>query len=181
MIKFNVASINKCTEVEGPFKRLCIWFQGCNIHCKGCCNPDYQQFVPKNLMALDVIISIIKEAQKEFGIEGVTFSGGEPSLQQNLPILTSKIKELGLGVISFTGHNYEDVKDCFVGCDVVLDGAYKQAEKETQRRLLGSKNKRIICLTERYKDCIDTWFNSSETKTMEVSLADKIVINGDAV
>lgn len=181
MIKFNVASINKCTEVEGPFKRLCIWFQGCNIHCKGCCNPDYQQLVPKNLMTLDVIISIIKEAQKEFGIEGVTFSGGEPSLQQNLPILTSKIKELGLGVISFTGHNYEDVKDCFVDCDVVLDGAYKQAEKEAQRRLLGSKNKRIICLTERYKDCIDTWFNSSETKTMEVSLADKIVINGDAV
>lgn len=181
MIKFNVASINKCTEVEGPFKRLCIWFQGCNIHCKGCCNPDYQQLVPKNLMTLDVIISIIKEAQKEFGIEGVTFSGGEPSLQQNLPVLTSKIKELGLGVISFTGHNYEDVKDCFVGCDVVLDGAYKQAEKETQRRLLGSKNQRIICLTERYKDCIDTWFNSSETKTMEVSIADKIVINGDAV
>lgn len=181
MIKFNVASINKCTEVEGPYKRLCIWFQGCNIHCNGCCNPDYQQLVPKNLMLLDEIISIIKEAQKEFGIEGVTFSGGEPSLQQNLPVLTSKIKELGLGVISFTGHNYEDVKDCFVGCDVVLDGAYKQAEKETQRRLLGSKNQRIICLTERYKDCIDTWFNSSETKTMEVSFADKIVINGDAV
>ena len=181
MIKFNVASINKCTEVEGPFKRLCIWFQGCNIRCKGCCNPDYQQLVPKNLMTLDEIISIIKETQKEFGIEGVTFSGGEPSLQQNLPILTNKIKELGLGVISFTGYNYEDVKDCFVGCDVVLDGAYKQAEKETQRRLLGSKNKRIICLTERYKDCIDTWFNSSKTKKMEVSLADKIVINGDTV
>ena len=165
MIKFNVASINKCTEIEGPYKRLCIWFQGCNIHCNGCCNPDYQQLVPKNLMLLDEIISIIKEAQKEFGIEGVTFSGGEPSLQQNLPVLTSKIKELGLGVISFTGHNYEDVKE---------------AEKETQRRLLGSKNQRIICLTERYKDCIDTWFNNSETKTMEVGLTNKIVINGDA-
>lgn len=181
MIKFNVASINKCTEVEGPFKRLCIWFQGCNIHCIGCCNPDYQALIPKMLFSIEELVNIIKEAQKEFAIEGVTFSGGEPSLQQNLPVLTSKIKELGLGVISFTGHNYEDVKDCFVGCDVVLDGAYKQAEKETQRRLLGSKNQRIICLTERYKDCIDAWFNSSETKTMEVSLADKIVINGDAV
>ena len=179
MIKFNVASINKCTEVEGPFKRLCIWFQGCNIHCKGCCNPDYKQLVPKNLMTLDEIISIIKEAQKEFGIEGVTFSGGEPSLQQNLPILTSKIKELGLGVISFTGHIYEEVKACFVGCDVVLDGAYKENERETKRRLLGSENQRIICLTERYSDCIDEWFNNS--KTMEISLANKIVINGDAV
>ena len=133
------------------------------------------------IFSIDELVTIIKEAQNEFGIEGVTFSGGEPSLQQNLPVLTSKIKELGLGVISFTGHNYEDVKDCFVGCDVVLDGAYKQGEKETQRRLLGSKNKRIICLTERYKDCIDTWFNSSKTKKMEVSLADKIVINGDTV
>ena len=121
----------------------------------------------------------IKESQKEFGIEGVTFLGGEPSLQQNLPKLTSKIKELGLGVISFTGRIYEEVKDCFVGCDVVIDGAYKQDEQDTQRRIIGSKNQRIICLTERYKDCIDAWFNSSETKIMEVGLTDKIIINGD--
>ena len=181
MIKFNVASINKCTEVEGPFKRLCIWFQGCNIHCEGCCNPDYQALIPKHLMSLDELMGIIQEAQNEFGIEGVTFSGGEPSLQQNLPILTSKIKELGLGVISFTGHDYEEVKECFVGCDVVLDGAYQQDQKETQRRLLGSTNQRIICLTDRYADCIQEWFNNSETKTMEISLANNIIINGDAI
>ena len=180
MIKFNVASINKCTEVEGPFKRLCIWFQGCNIHCEGCCNPDYQALIPKMLFSIDELVTIIKEVQNEFGIEGVTFSGGEPSLQQNLPVLTSKIKELGLGVISFTGRIYEEVKDCFVGCDVVIDGAYKQDEQDTQRRIIGSKNQRVICLTERYKNCIDTWFNNSETKTMEVGLADKIVVNGDA-
>ena len=180
MIKFNVASINKCTEVEGPFKRLCIWFQGCDIHCEGCCNPDYQEFIPRNLMSLDDILSIIKEAQDKFGIEGVTFSGGEPSLQQNLPILTNKIKELGLGVISFTGHLYEQVKDCFEGCDVVLDGSYKKDEKETQRRLIGSRNQRIICLTERYSDCIEDWFTNFNVKAMEVSVSNKIIINGDA-
>ena len=62
MIKFNVASINKCTEVEGPFKRLCIWFQGCNIHCIGCCNPDYQALIPKMLFSIDELVNIIKEA-----------------------------------------------------------------------------------------------------------------------
>ena len=149
MIKFNVASINKCTEVEGPFKRLCIWFQGCNIHCDGCCNPDYQALIPKHLMSLDELMGIIQETQNEFGIEGVTFSGSEPSLQQNLPILISRIKGLGLGVISFTGHDYEEVKECFVGCDVVIDGAYKQDKQDTQRRIIGSKNQRVICLTER--------------------------------
>ena len=179
MIKFNVASINKCTEVEGPFKRLCIWFQGCNIHCEGCCNPDYQALIPKHLMSLDELMEIIQEAQNDFGIEGVTFLGGEPSLQQNLPTLTKKIQELGLGVISFTGRIYEEVKECFVGCDVVIDGAYKQDQKETQRRLLGSTNQRIICLTDRYSDCIHEWFNNANKKIMEVGLTDKIIINGD--
>jgi anaerobic ribonucleoside-triphosphate reductase activating protein len=132
-------------------------------------------------MSLDELMEIIQEAQNDFGIEGVTFLGGEPSLQQNLPILTSRIKGLGLGVISFTGHDYEEVKECFVGCDVVLDGAYKQDQKEKQRRLLGSTNQRIICLTDRYADCIQEWFNNSETKTMEISLANNIIINGDAI
>lgn len=54
MIKFNVASINTCTEAEGPYKRLCIWFQGCDIHCKGCCNPDYQPFEARHIMSLQL-------------------------------------------------------------------------------------------------------------------------------
>jgi hypothetical protein len=63
----------------------------------------------------------------------------------------------------------------------VLDGTYKQDQKETQRRLLGSTNQCIICLTDRYADCIQEWFNNSETKTMEISLANNIIINGDAI
>ena len=58
MIKFNVASINTCTETEGPYKRLAIWFQGCNIHCKGCCNPDYQPLAAKNILSLEELVAI---------------------------------------------------------------------------------------------------------------------------
>lgn len=181
MTKFNVASINQCTEVEGPYKRLCIWFQGCNIHCKGCCNPDYQSLVPKNILSLVEIISIITEAKEKFGIEGVTYCGGEPTLQQNLPQLTEEIHKLGLGVISFTGRNYEEVKDVLHGCDAVLDGAYEADNKETRRRILGSTNQRIICLTDRYKDCIEDWFLCNASKSIEVNIGNVIVINGDAI
>ena len=55
---FNVASIKMCTEALGPFKRMSIWFQGCNIGCKGCCNPELQPLEPRNLMSLDQIVSI---------------------------------------------------------------------------------------------------------------------------
>lgn len=181
MIKFNIASINRCTEVEGPFKRLCIWFQGCNIHCKGCCNPDYQPLVPKNILSLDELVSMISEAKDKFGIEGVTYLGGEPTLQQGLPQLTQEIHELGLGIISFTGRNYEEVKDILYGCDVVLDGCYDEDKLETKRRILGSTNQRIICLTDRYKDCIENWFLKNDNKSVEVNVGLTIVANGDKI
>lgn len=180
MIKFNVASINKCTEVEGPFKRLCIWFQGCDIHCKGCCNPDYQAFAVRNLMTLDELVAVIKDAKEKYGIEGVTYSGGEPTLQQNLPVLTSKIKELGLGVISFTGHLYEQVEEQLGGCDMVLDGAFDESKLETKRKILGSTNQRILCLTDRYKNCVE-WFLTPTTKSIEINVGSTIFANGDKI
>ena len=180
MTKFNVASINCCTEVEGPNKRLTIWFQGCNIHCKGCCNPDYQQFVPKYILSLEQLLQIVKDARDKFGIEGVTYSGGEPTLQQGLPQLTERIHTLGLGVISFTGRSYEQAKDVLEGCDVVLDGAFIAEKRDAQRRILGSTNQRVICLTDRYPDC-DLWFSQGNKKTVEINITDFIIANGDAI
>lgn len=179
MIKFNIASINSCSEVEGPNKRLTIWFQGCNIHCPGCCNPDYQALVLKNILSLEQLIDIIKEAKEKYHIEGVTYSGGEPTLQQNLPLLTKAIHELDLSVLSFTGRNYEEVKDILAGCDVVLDGAFIQEQKETKRKILGSTNQRILCLNEKYQD-YEKWFLNGNVKSMEINVSDYIVVNGDS-
>ncbi len=181
MIKFNVASINQCTEVEGPYKRLCVWFQGCNILCKSCCNPDYQPLVPKNILSLEELVAIITKAKDQFGIEGVTYSGGEPTLQQGLPELTEEIHKLGLGVISFTGRKYETVKNILCGCDAVLDGEFIEDRQDNNRKILGSVNQRIICLTDRYRNCIEDWFSKFECLTAEVNIGNQIIINGDKI
>lgn len=94
-------------------------------------------------MSLEEILSIVRESKERFDIEGATYSGGEPTCQQNLPVLTRAIKSLGLGVISFTGRNYDDVRNLLEGVDMVLDGKFDAKEKETNRRLLGSSNQRI--------------------------------------
>lgn len=179
-IKFNVAGINRLTEAEGPYKRLTIWFQGCDIRCEGCCNPAYQPLVPKHILTLEEIVDIVREAKEEYGIEGVTYSGREPTLQQNLPELTKRIKELGLGVISFTGKKYEDAADLLTGCDVVLDGEYVEAKRDKSRRILGSSNQRIICLTDRYRDVISGWFSSRDKAGIDVNVGEKIVASGDS-
>lgn len=149
------------------------------LKCKGCCNPVYQTLEPKNILSIDELLLIIKESKEKYGIEGVTYSGGEPTLQQNLPILTEKIHELGLGVISFTGRNYEDVSNILAGCDVVLDGPYIETQRDQNRKILGSTNQRIIILSDRYLDCED-WFNN-KSKEVEINIGDYIVANGDAI
>lgn len=132
-------------------------------------------------MSLDDIISVIKKSIDDFDIEGVTYSGGEPTCQQNLPFLTDEIKKLGLGVISFTGRKYEEVSDVLAGIDLVLDGEYVLEEKETKRRLLGSENQRILCLTDRYKNNI-SWFDIVKNgKSVEVNISGKIIFNGDKI
>lgn len=180
MIKFNIASINCCTEIEGPNKRLTIWFQGCTLHCKGCCNPDYQALEPRNILTLDELMKIIIDSKEKYGIDGITYSGGEPTLQKNLKQLTDEIHKIGLGVISFTGRRYEEVQSTLGNCDVVLDGAFIEEQKEARRKVLGSTNQRVIVLTNRYPDC-EKWFFDNGSKTVEINITDKIIANGDAV
>jgi anaerobic ribonucleoside-triphosphate reductase activating protein len=131
-------------------------------------------------MTLDELIAVIKDAKDKHGIEGVTYSGGEPTLQQSLPELTEAIHQLDLGVISFTGHLYEQVSQQLNGCDMVLDGEFEEAKLETKRKILGSTNQRILCLTDRYKNCVD-WFLTPSTKSIEINVGSTIFANGDKI
>ena len=101
-------------------------------------------------MKMSEIISVMKDSQKRFGIEGVTYLGGEPTQQKSLQLLTLEIKKLGLGVICFTGRLFEEVKELLGGCDMVIDGAFDRDLIDTKKRIIGSTNQRIIHLSERY-------------------------------
>ena len=129
-------------------------------------------------LLIEELVAIIREAKEKFGIEGVTYSEGEPMLQQNISVLTDKIHELGLGVISFTGRQFEDVKEILGNRDVVLDGNYDDSRPETKRRLLGSTNQRIISLTNRYDETSLQWFFSGK-KEIEINTGKAISFNGD--
>ena len=150
------------------------------LHCKGCCNPAYQPLEPRNIISLENLLKIINDSKEKYGIEGVTYSGGEPTLQQNLSILTKEIHKLGLGVISFTGRKFEEVSDVLAGCDVVLDGPYIEEQREHVRKVLGSTNQRIIILSDRYPNC-EEWFFNNTSKEVEINVGDYITANGDAV
>lgn len=177
-IKFNVANIKLCTEVEGPFKRCCIWFQGCNLHCKGCCNKELQSMTPRHIISLKELVNIVMQAKQQFDIEGITLSGGEPSLQNNLKYFNDEIHKLGLGIIMFSGKSKNEIDEELVtSVDLLIDGPFIENEVDNSRVLLGSKNKELSFITDRYRDA--SKYFSNPISIEEITTGDYIFINGD--
>lgn len=177
-IKFNVAYIKLLTKIEGPFNRCCIWFQGCNINCKGCCNKDLQPLIPKHIVTLEELVNIVKEAKDKYDIEGITLSGGEPSLQANLKDFNNEIHKIGLGIIMFSGKNIDCIgKDLVNSVDLLIDGPFIESMLDTNRLLIGSKNKHLSFITDRYVNNEVYFYNNNSIE--EVTVEDYIFINGD--
>lgn len=177
-IKFNVAYIKLSTRTEGPFNRCCIWFQGCNLHCKGCCNESLQPLVPNHIVTLNKLVDIVKEAKDKFDIEGITLSGGEPTLQNGLLEFNKKIHKLGLGIIMFSGRNKFQLNQELVNSvDLLIDGPFIEDKLDTKRILLGSTNKNLSFITDRYISQ-SNYFNNP-VSVEEVTIDDYMFINGD--
>lgn len=81
--------------------------QRCNNRCLYCYTVwgDNEQYNPSpslEEMTTDEIKEVIIKLQKEFPIEIIGFSGGEPLLRSDLPDLISFVKERGIAVVIIT-------------------------------------------------------------------------------
>ena len=111
-------------------------------------------------------------------MEGITLSGGEPSLQKGLKHFNDEIHKLGLGIIMFSG-KYKDELDCELvdSVDLLIDGPFIESKLDNKRLLLGSTNKHLNFITERYKNYELYFYN---LKSLEgVTAEHYIFINGD--
>lgn len=178
LILFNIAYIKLSTRTEGPFNRCCIWFQGCNLDCDGCSNKDLQSFNPNHIVTLEKLVDIVKKAKDEYDIEGVTLSGGEPSLQKGLVYFNNEIHKLGLGIIMFSGKTIKNLdKQLVESVDLLIDGPFLKYKKDTSRLLLGSENKNLNFITKRYENEVNYFYNPVAVE--EVVVDEYIFINGD--
>ena len=181
--KFNVACINQCTEAEGPGKRLAIWFQGCDKRCDGCCNPELLDFKQAHILTLEMLVEIINNAKKQFNIEGVSFLGGEPALQQGLAELSLEIKKNGLGVILLTGKKIEDLDGKLrTSVDMIIDGGFEKDKPDNERNLVGSTNQKLFFISERYRP-FEEWFYIPRPKRVEINISGDqgLLFTGDKI
>lgn len=138
--------------VNGYGLRAVLWTQGCYIHCKGCQNSE--TWDPEGGFLVDV--EDVKEELRKFkGQAGITFCGGEPSIQAEAckEIADFCRNELGWNVWSFSGYTYEQLKERggaaweFVkSLDALIDGPFILEQRDLTLKFRGSRNQRLLHL-----------------------------------
>ena len=124
MIKGRIHSIESMGLVDGPGIRTVIFFQGCNLRCAYCHNPDTwamhggKEYSPEELV--NKIIRFKPYFNKSGG--GVTFSGGDPLMQPDFLIECLKLcKANGIHTtIDTSGFGFGKYKDILNYTDLVI-------------------------------------------------------------
>ena len=138
----------------GPGKRIGIWTAGCKKNCKNCMSKVNHEFDEKLQQSIDDIIHIIKNYQKNNIVDGITISGGEPFLQNDLKELILKIKELGINdILIYTGFLLSEIinhDEILKNISVLVDGPYID-ELNDNLPLRGSSNQNVYILNNKYE------------------------------
>jgi anaerobic ribonucleoside-triphosphate reductase activating protein len=152
-MRLNVARVLPRSAANGPGDRFVVWVQGCPLACAGCWNQDTWAFERRNLRGVD---SLAAEVLSTPGIEGVTFSGGEPFAQARaLADLARRARKAGLSVCVFTGYELselrsEDQRSLLALTDILVTGRYDQEKRTTNLPWRGSSNQSVLFLSSRY-------------------------------
>lgn len=149
-MKIRILDILEETMMDGPGLRTSIYCAGCAHHCPGCHNPQSWDFAGGREVTVDELLEVIKA--DEFA--NVTFSGGDPLYQvEAFTELARRIKEeTGKTIWCYTGFTYEEVladtrlSQILPYLDVLVDGPYVEALRDTNLPFRGSSNQRIINL-----------------------------------
>lgn len=154
--KVNIHSIVKTSQINGPGNRSVIWFQGCELNCKGCFNQPIREIKESILLSVKQIINRLPLED----IQGVTISGGEPFLQpKGLYELAKEIKNRGLSLVIYTGYLLDDlidkkcrtIKEILRLTDILIDGPFIDSY-ESNHPWTGSGNQKVYFLTNRYRE-----------------------------
>ena len=151
--RINLAYFLEHSRANGHGDRAVVWVQGCHMKCPGCFNPQNWSFKPNIMTPVTELANRILMIE---GIEGVTFSGGEPFLQaEALGELAEILQQHGLTVLVFTGFKYDVLRGknrrswnrLLNAADMLVSGRYEQERATDGKGLIGSTNQEVISLT----------------------------------
>jgi pyruvate formate lyase activating enzyme len=135
---------------DGDGIRTIIFFAGCPLRCKWCANPE-GLYIDNNLVykySVEQILKIIERQEifYRYSGGGVTFSGGEATLQKDmLREMVNKLYDRGINLaIETSGYfEFEEVKDIFKKLDMIFIDL-KHMDDMKHKAFTGVSNEKIL-------------------------------------
>lgn len=155
-LRVSIHAIITHSRVNGPGVRSVVYFQGCDLGCAGCWNPATHALVGTVRSAEDVAAQVLGTV----GIDGVTFSGGEPMQQGSaLTALISILKVLrpSLSMGMYSGYTERELDgitawpDVRPHIDFAVLGRFVAA-KPSSLPLRSSANQVLRLFSGRYRE-----------------------------
>ena len=160
-IKLRVLDIIDGTIVDGPGLRTSIYLAGCRHECQGCHNPQSWDFNGGKDMTIAEILNHV-----EYNGFNVTLSGGDPLYQVDAATaLCNELRKRDVTVWVYTGFTYEHIlaneklSQILSVADVLVDGPFIEAKRDTSLLFRGSSNQRLIDLHKSRGPNIVEWEN----------------------
>lgn len=151
MLKGYVNKIIPFSAVDGPGNRMAIFFQGCNMNCLYCHNPETIEIASEKNIVEGVRALSLEEVLAEIDrvrpfITGITTSGGECSLQMDfLTELFGQVRKLGLtSFIDTNGLIDLSYREDFVSSFDMAMVDCKSFDPEEHKMLTGVDNRNVI-------------------------------------
>ena len=137
-----IAGLQKLTLVDYPEKLACtIFLAGCNFRCPWCYNPELvlpEKIKDSSQITKKDFFDFLKYRKNL--LDGVVICGGEPTLNDDLPIFCKKIKKMGYAIkLDTNGSNPEMISNLvdeklidYIAMDI-------KAPKEKYKEATGAK------------------------------------------
>lgn len=150
-----LAKIKPNDIVNGKGMMVSVWTQGCPHHCKGCFNKETWDFNGGREFTDIDAEAILKMLDADGVKRNLSILGGEPMAKENvegvlLLINFIKAKRPNTKVYLWSGYTYEEIQEMYGEnilkgfVDILIDGKFKEEEKDLTLELRGSRNQRII-------------------------------------
>jgi anaerobic ribonucleoside-triphosphate reductase activating protein len=150
----NYFKIDECSISNGLGIRTVLWVSGCSHHCFNCQNPETWDSDNGDTFT-DSAKQFLFDCLDKSYIKGITFSGGDPLYRLNIRTISELSKQIkdtfgdNKDQWLYTGYTWEEITnsellDFVKTIDVIVDGPYKDFERNTSLAFRGSYNQRLI-------------------------------------
>lgn len=115
-----ISGLEKLSLLDFPGRLSAIVFTyGCNMLCPYCHNPELvvEKLNRSNLYSSDQVLSFLKT--REGKLDGLTITGGEPTMHNDLLDFIKSVKELGFELKLDTNGSYPDRVAAIIESDLV--------------------------------------------------------------